>query len=329
MDAKNVSIPNGIFKEFPNATNLEQILAMINEKVAEGGTGGSTTVSVGTTTTGEAGTDASVSNSGTATAVVLDFTIPRGNQGVNGVNGVNGVDGADGADGADAVNPIFSIGDVTQGATASVSVTGTYPNLDLNFVLVKGDTGAQGPQGIQGIQGPAFVPADGSIVRAKLETQLLNEIKHDQAVITWTGSQTVNNNVSFNIVSLLTNASITRNTIGLVLNEATDLFTLTARNYDENIRVVCRLNGTIGGTAGTPREFFVELTRPGVAGALLIRDTITKINDSNINNRQVAFDTYVVGGTTDLFFTQGFEIKINNNSTQTLTLTGFTLLFFG
>ena len=44
-------------------------------------------VTVGTTTTGAAGSNASVSNSGTSTAPVLDFTIPRG------------------ADGADAVNP--------------------------------------------------------------------------------------------------------------------------------------------------------------------------------------------------------------------------------
>ena len=50
-------------------------------------------VTVGTTTTGNAGTNASVTNSGTSTAPVLDFTIPRG------------ADGADGQDGADAVNP--------------------------------------------------------------------------------------------------------------------------------------------------------------------------------------------------------------------------------
>ena len=50
-------------------------------------------VTVGTTTTGAAGTNASVTNSGTATNPVLNFTIPRG------------VDGQDGQDGADAVNP--------------------------------------------------------------------------------------------------------------------------------------------------------------------------------------------------------------------------------
>lgn len=48
---------------------------------------------VGTTTTGAAGTNASVTNSGTATNPVLNFTIPRG------------IDGQDGQDGADAVNP--------------------------------------------------------------------------------------------------------------------------------------------------------------------------------------------------------------------------------
>ena len=44
------------------------------------GTGGNT-VTVGKVTTGDAGTEASVSNSGTARDVVLDFTIPRGADG--------------------------------------------------------------------------------------------------------------------------------------------------------------------------------------------------------------------------------------------------------
>jgi hypothetical protein len=37
---------------------------------------------IGTTTTGEAGTEATVKNSGTAANAVLDFTIPRGKSGV-------------------------------------------------------------------------------------------------------------------------------------------------------------------------------------------------------------------------------------------------------
>lgn len=46
-------------------------------------------ISVGTTTTGAAGTDASVTNSGTSTDPVLNFTIPRGAAGQDGANAVN------------------------------------------------------------------------------------------------------------------------------------------------------------------------------------------------------------------------------------------------
>lgn len=47
------------------------------------GTGGNS-IKVGTVTTGEAGTQASVTNSGTARDVVLDFTIPKGDKGDTG-----------------------------------------------------------------------------------------------------------------------------------------------------------------------------------------------------------------------------------------------------
>lgn len=45
---------------------------------AKGDPGAAATVQVGTTTTGEAGTQASVENVGTSSAAVLNFTIPRG-----------------------------------------------------------------------------------------------------------------------------------------------------------------------------------------------------------------------------------------------------------
>lgn len=52
------------------------------------------TISVQSTTTGVAGTNASVINSGTLSDVKLDFTIPRGPQGIQGVPGVAGANGA-------------------------------------------------------------------------------------------------------------------------------------------------------------------------------------------------------------------------------------------
>lgn len=54
------------------------------DKGDTGNTGSAATVTVGTTTTGEAGTNASVTNSGTSSAAVLNFTIPRGAQGAPG-----------------------------------------------------------------------------------------------------------------------------------------------------------------------------------------------------------------------------------------------------
>lgn len=51
------------------------------EQGPQGETGTAATIAVGTTTTGEPGTDAEVVNSGTASAAVLDFTIPQGDPG--------------------------------------------------------------------------------------------------------------------------------------------------------------------------------------------------------------------------------------------------------
>ena len=47
----------------------------------QGDPGAAATVTVGTVTTGEPGTDAIVTNSGTESSAVLDFTIPRGETG--------------------------------------------------------------------------------------------------------------------------------------------------------------------------------------------------------------------------------------------------------
>jgi hypothetical protein len=51
---------------------------------AQGPSGSAATVSIGTVTTGAAGTDASVTNSGTSSAAILNFTIPRGDAGTGG-----------------------------------------------------------------------------------------------------------------------------------------------------------------------------------------------------------------------------------------------------
>lgn len=77
------------------------------------------------TTTGAPGTNASVTNSGTSSAVVLNFTIPRGADGSPGAAGEIGPMGPPGADGASAtLNPIDGVISMilpTSGVTSGVA----------------------------------------------------------------------------------------------------------------------------------------------------------------------------------------------------------------
>lgn len=101
---------------------------MQGAKGDDGAPGQAATVSVGRVTTGEPGTDAVVSNSGTTSAAVLDFTIPRGEDGAPGAKGDPGADGTDGIDGEDAVVetiPVtFESSLFASGVTARKSVAG-------------------------------------------------------------------------------------------------------------------------------------------------------------------------------------------------------------
>ena len=58
-----------------------------------GATGAPATVTVGSTTTGAAGTSASVNNAGSSSAVVLNFTIPQGATGPQGASAITGMSG--------------------------------------------------------------------------------------------------------------------------------------------------------------------------------------------------------------------------------------------
>lgn len=66
---------------------------------AQGPAGQAATIQVGTVTTGEPGTNASVTNSGTSSAAVFDFVIPRGQDGSGG-GGAAGVSSFNGRTGA-------------------------------------------------------------------------------------------------------------------------------------------------------------------------------------------------------------------------------------
>ena len=126
-----------------------------------GTAGEAATVTVGTTTTGDAGTNASVTNTGTAQNAVLNFTIPRGETGATGPQGLQGETGAVGPQGPAGTAgeaATVTVGTTTTGdagTNASVTNTGTAQNAILNFTIPRGETGATGPQGPAGTAGEA------------------------------------------------------------------------------------------------------------------------------------------------------------------------------
>ena len=127
--------------------------------------GGSSTITLGSVLTGDAGSSVSIVNSGTPTAAVFNFTIPRGatgatgdtgpqglkgdtgDTGPQGSTGLTGATGATGAAGAAGSAATISIGTVTTGAAGSSAVVtnaGTTSAAVLNFTIPRGADGSGG-----------------------------------------------------------------------------------------------------------------------------------------------------------------------------------------
>ncbi len=103
-----------------------------------GAAGSAATIAVGSTTTGTAGSSAAVSNSGTAGAAILDFTIPRGDVGATGATGSAGAAGS---------AATIAVGTVASGTAVAVVNSGSSSAAVLDFTLKTGDTGPTGPAG--------------------------------------------------------------------------------------------------------------------------------------------------------------------------------------
>lgn len=137
---------------------------------ADGDDGAAATITLGTVSTGNAGTSVIITNSGTSGAAVLNFTIPRGDTGATGSAGANGSNGADGADGADGREVEIQnsgtqiqwryVGDVSWTNIVSIAAI-TGPTGATGSTGATGDTGPQGSQGIQGDPGPQGDPGAG------------------------------------------------------------------------------------------------------------------------------------------------------------------------
>ena len=114
---------------------------------AKGADGITPTLKVGTVTTLAAGSNATVTMSKNNNEYTLNFGIPKGNKGDTGASGGSGE--------TTVINPTITIGTVTNGDTASATITGDSPNYTLNLVLPKGAKGDKGDTGAKGVKGDA------------------------------------------------------------------------------------------------------------------------------------------------------------------------------
>ena len=126
----------------------------------QGAPGSAATIEIGTVTTAPAGSDAAVTNSGTSSAAVLNFTIPQGAPGPQGPAGVDGSPGPAGADGA----PGPAGADGAPGATGPQGKPGANATINgVNALTIQ----SQG--GIQGSQSGSTYTIDGSALVQKVD----------------------------------------------------------------------------------------------------------------------------------------------------------------
>ena len=156
--------------------------------------GDAATVDAGTTTTGAAGTDASVVNSGTTSAAIFDFTIPRGDKGEQGPQGPQGEPGEPGEDGLDitwrgtySASTSYVVNDAVYYNGGSYiciqNTTGNLPTNDTYWNLMAAQ-GAPG-EGSGDVVGPDGA-TDNAIARFDLATGKL--IQNSLATVSDSGS---------------------------------------------------------------------------------------------------------------------------------------------
>ena len=128
----------------PNNTSAWSLMTSKGDTGATGAVGSAGTITIGTTTTGSAGGNATVTNSGTSSEAVLNFSIPKGTTGATGTQGSKGDTGDTGATGAGATVAIGSVSTLAEGQAATVTNIGNDTAAVFNFGIPMGQTGAQG-----------------------------------------------------------------------------------------------------------------------------------------------------------------------------------------
>ena len=134
--------PYSSYQYHLNENQYNTLKDWINNGLPSTDGGSGATVSIGTVTTGAAGTSASVTNSGTSTNAVFDFVIPKGDTGATGPQGPKGDKGDKGDTGpqgpkgdpgsGSSVNVINSVS-----STSTTDALSAYQGYFLNYWKVR------------------------------------------------------------------------------------------------------------------------------------------------------------------------------------------------
>lgn len=119
-----------------NGTDAIGVLPFQQTSGEKGEKGDAATITVGITSTGEPGTEASVTNSGTTSDAIFNFVIPRG---ADGAKGVDGIPGAAAGFGTPTATVDEGVG--TPGVTVTATGPDTAKVFDFRFVNLKGEPG--------------------------------------------------------------------------------------------------------------------------------------------------------------------------------------------
>lgn len=155
----------------------------------------------------------------------------------------------------------------------------------------------------------------------------ITEKKETILTANFSGSIVINSNSIYNFNQNLSVANITQiNTTGYSFSGtgSARLLKFPAINELCNYQIQLTINGTIGGSNGTPREFKIQLQRQ--LPTLFTKSTgIVKVDNNTLTDRNNPPILTFTNGATDPFITNGIQIQLNNTTSQNITITSFSL----
>lgn len=138
---------------------------------------------------------------------------------------------------------------------------------------------------------------------------------------TWTGSQVVADQGWLNYFALPSITKTPGGTAALSIVSGNLMFPVRTRNTQVMFSI--RISGTIGGGAGTAREWRTQ-TRRTNGTTIVGSDASTKVQGLDIANRDNVLATYTLGSA-DPFMVDGIQLGMFNISGQTITLTAVSV----